>query len=328
MKTYAQLSAKSQIERIRKALDGLVESEWGMPVSSLRLVSHDYNTTFRVDGGGSRYALRVNVASTRSAERMQTEIEFVRHLARASTFKVASPIAKADGSFIATIDIPHFGRPVYAVLYEWLPDPTVGDTATPEIMFALGRSTQELHRLGADFLFDGLPFPTLKEPYYGDPYRLPGEELDLAVFEECARRVMQVFAKLEPHPRIPIHADLHLHNVKFGGGQLSIFDFDDAMVSWPIMDAAISMWYLRYWAQAQELEPHYWEGFGSSPAEAGLTSEEFETLVAARTLLLVNDIVRTQNAGARQERTRFVRRCESLLRHYLNTGRFAPWEVE
>jgi Ser/Thr protein kinase RdoA (MazF antagonist) len=327
LKSYESLSASGQVARIRRSLEGVVESEWGTRHSSLRLVSHDYNTTFRVDCDRGRYALRVNVASTRSAEKLLAEIAFVRHLSEASTFKVAAPIAKADGSFIAMIDVPTFGRPVFAVLYEWLPDPTVGDRATPEVLFSLGRATQELHRLGAGFAFKGLPFPTLTEPYYGDPYRLPGKDLDLPLFEECAGRVEQVFAKLERQPKIPIHADLHLHNLKFGKGGLSIFDFDDAMMSWPIMDAAVTMWYLRRNAKATELEPHYWEGFGESASDAGLTPEEFETLVAARTLLLVNDIVGAQNANAQQGMASFVRRCEALLRHYLKTGRYAPWEV-
>ncbi len=327
MKPYASLTAKNQVGRIRAAIEGVVESEWGISVSSLRLVSHEYNTIFRVDAGHLRYALRVNVASAHPLDKMRAEIAFVQHLSEAKTFKVADPIPKADGSFIANISIPNFGRPVHAVLYEWLPDPTVGDLATAEIMSSLGRATHELHLLGASFSFAGTPFPSLTEPYYGDPYRLPEQDLDLPLFEECADRVACVFAKLESHPKIPIHADLHLHNIKFGRAGLSVFDFDDAMISWPIMDAAISMWYFRNLTKAPELEAHYWEGFGRSSAEFGLTSEEFETLVAARTLLLVNDIVGTQNARAREEAVPFVRRCEALLRHFLNSRRFAPWEV-
>jgi Ser/Thr protein kinase RdoA (MazF antagonist) len=327
MKPYANLSAKSQIGRIRKALNGVVEAEWGMQVSSLRLVSHDYNTTFQVDGDRGRYALRVNVASTRPPEKMLTEIAFVQHLSAAKTFKVAAPIPKAADGFIATIDVPNFGRPVFAVLYEWLSDPTVGDKPTPEVMLCLGRATKELHSLANSFVIDGFPFPTLTEPYYGDPYRLHGQDLDVSLFDECANRTMQVFAKLESLPKIPIHADLHLYNLKFGQGGLSIFDFDDAMVSWPIMDAAITMWYCRYHGKSPELEAYYWQGFGSTADQFGLSPEEFETLVAARTLLLVNDIVSTRNADAKDGMIPFIRRCEALMRHYLKTGRFAPWEV-
>ncbi|RYG32307.1 hypothetical protein EON81_20940 [bacterium] len=327
MKPYASLSAKGQVDRIRRAMEGVVDSEWGMCGATLRLVSHDYNTTFRVDSDQGRYALRVNTASPHSSEKLRTEIAFVRHLSEARTFRVAAPISKPDGDPIATIDVPGFERPLFAVLYEWLPDPTVGSRATPEILRSLGAATRELHALGETFTFGGRPFPTLNEPYYGDEYRLPGKDLDLALFEECAERTMRVFAQLEGQRKIPLHADLHLHNVKFGPGGLSVFDFDDAMVSWPIMDAAISLWYLRRNARDRELEPFYWEGFGASPADFGLSSEAFETLVAARTLLLVNDIVGTQNATAQAEAVPFIRKSESLLRYFLDTGRYAPWEV-
>jgi len=327
MKPYAELTAKGQAQRIRRALDGVIDSEWGIHPSDLTLVSQDYNTTFRVDSGPNRFALRVNVTSTHPKERIQTEIAFVRHLVGAKTFKVAAPIPKRDGEFIASIEVPGFKQPVFAVLYEWLPDPTISENATPESMFGIGRATRELHELGATFARKDHSFSTLTEPYYGDEYRLPGKDLDLALFEECATRTIEVFAKLEAQPKIPLHADLHQYNLKFAEGQLSIFDFDDAMVSWPIMDAAISMWYFRRSAKGREFESDYWRGFDASPSDFGLTGEEFETLVAARTLLLVNYTVGAQNAAAQQDTSRFVRRCEALLRHYLATGRFAPGEV-
>ena len=47
---------------------------------------------------------------------MQTEIAFVQHLQPATTFKVAAPIPKVDGSFIATIDFPNFGGPAFGVM--------------------------------------------------------------------------------------------------------------------------------------------------------------------------------------------------------------------
>lgn len=333
MKAYASLTARTQVERIRKVLPGVVESEWGMPNPELRLVSHDYNTTFRVDSKRGRYALRINTASSRSEAKMLTEIAFVQHLRTATTFhlrtattfKVAEPIPKVDGSFIATVEVPNFGGPAFGVMYEWLPDPTVGTNATAAVMSSLGRATRELHRFGESFCFDGYPFPTLTDPYYGDPYRLPGQDLDLALFETLAERTMEIFAKLQSHPKIPIHADLHLYNMKFGRQGLAIFDFDDAMVSWPILDAAITMWYFRYRTQSPELEAHYWASFGLTPADFGLSGAEFETLVTSRTLLLVNDSVGTRNATAREKSMPFVRKCEAFVRHYMHSGQFEPW---
>jgi Ser/Thr protein kinase RdoA (MazF antagonist) len=327
MKPYCDLTAAGQVERIRRPLKSLLESEWGMPASTIRLVSHRYNTTFRVDSPRGRFALRANTGSTHTSDKLLTEIAFVQHVASARTFKAAAPVPKLDGTFIAELDVPGFGRPVPAVLYEWLPDRTVDDKPTKEIMYSLGRATSELHALGSTFRYKGQPFPTLNNPFYGDEYRLPGKDLDLALFEECAERAQRVFTSLEATPKIPIHADLHLQNIKFGRGVLSIFDFDDAIVTWPIMDAAITLWYLRYHSDVLGLESDYWAGFGSSPAGYGLSNKDFETLVAARTLLLVNDIVGTQNAGAQGHMTRFVRRCEDLMRHYLESGRFAPNEV-
>jgi hypothetical protein len=93
------------------------------------------------------------------------------------------------------------------------------------------------------------------------------------------------------------------------------------------MDPAITMWYFRWRTKQPELERPFWEGFGESAADHGLSAGEFETLVAARTLLLVNHFVGTDNAILRTRMVPFVRRCESVLAAYLRSGRFAPWEV-
>jgi hypothetical protein len=124
-----------------------------------------------------------------------------------------------------------------------------------------------------------------------------------------------------------MHADLHLYNLKFHRGRLSIFDFDDAVTSWPVMDPAITLWYLRREPRGAELECHFWGGLGAGPEEFGVSAEDFETLVAGWTLVLVNDIVGTTNAETKKEIPRFVRRSEAVLRHYLKTGCYAPNEV-
>ncbi len=314
---FATLSARSRAERIRVVLG----SEWGLENVRLHLVSEAYNTTFRVDCDKRRFALRVNTASSHPESKVLAEIAFVQHLATAQTFKVAVPISKLDGSFVSTLSDSEIEDPVFAVLYEWLPHRTVGDEPTAEIMFSLGRATSELHVLARDFLG---AFPVLTEPYYGDQYRLDAAHVDLALFEECADRVREVFAVLAQTPKIPLHVDLHLHNIKFGQGQLSVFDFDDAMISWPIMDPAITMWYYRSELHDPRFEASFWQGFGTSPAEHGLTFAQFETLVAARTLLLVNDVIRPGNPTSPEKKLDFIRQAEANLRAYVSTGEFRP----
>ena len=327
MKPYAEVCESGQIDRIRRAVLPVIEPAWGIRPETLRLVSRSYNTTFRVGAAAGPFALRVNIGSQHSREMIEAEVAFARHLSSAKTFRVPQAIATTTGDHAVEVEIPGFETPVCVVLYEWLPGPTVGEGGTPEILTALGVATRELHELGAAYPSAKPPFRVLIDAYYGDPYRLPGQDLDLGLFEECSRRVDELFARLADMPRIPMHADLHLYNLKFHGGRLSIFDFDDAVVSWPVMDPAITLWYLRRDPRGLELEPHFWKGLDATSSDFGVSAEEFETLVAARTVLLVNDIVGTTSAETKKEIPRFIRRCEALLRHYLKTGRYAPKEV-
>ena len=68
MTDYANVSRRTQVERMRAAARRAL-AEYGLEEAELRLLCHEFNTTFRVTtADGQRAALRMNVNSGHGVE--------------------------------------------------------------------------------------------------------------------------------------------------------------------------------------------------------------------------------------------------------------------
>lgn len=113
-------------------------------------------------------------------------------------------------------------------------------------------------------------------------------------------------------------------NVKWYRGRLSVFDFDDSLMGLPIFDAYVTVFYLRCIKGGRELEAAYWKGLESSPEALGVTTSDFELLVASRSILLANELSRWDNAETLAIAPKYCEVTEKRLAHYFETGEFDP----
>ena len=176
---------------------------------------------------------------------------------------------------------------------------------------------REMHRAMSDFTFPkGAKRNLLESVLESYTWRLGDDK----IFLEALKVADQAFAKAAQGPAIPIHFDLHFGNVKLYQGQLGVFDFDDSVLGWPIIDAAQSLFYTRRRDPSGELQQQFWEHFGSTPEEHGITSEDFEALLAGRVLLLANDITGNVTAGITAWAQEYVEVSRKRLQVFLDTG--------
>ncbi|HYN29545.1 MAG TPA: phosphotransferase [Dermatophilaceae bacterium] len=136
-------------------------------------------------------------------------------------------------------------------------------------------------------------------------------------------RFAEVYAGARP---VVLHADLHGENLKWHGGRLAVFDFDDCGLGVPALDLAIATFYLR--DGRPEVEQALLAGYartgGTEPApRLGVTPAQFEAMVAARQLLLANCLLTSSTADLRGEAEGYLAVTAERLRRYLRTGRFA-----
>ncbi len=307
-----------------RSLAGNALSSYPVDVQKLTLLEHGFNTTFRVDTrDGRRFALRLNVNSRRSAGNVRAEVAWISALAHDTGLSVASPLANNAGETVTTLPSVELGRDVHAVVFSWLPGRDVGHAPTAEKAAAMGTAMATLHDHASRWrLPPGAELQELTDVFWNMPDRLDAAHLDLdaaevSVLREAVDFVAGVTARVTGSPLQPIHADLHVWNVKWNRGRLAVFDFDDSGLGVPVQDLAVSTYYLR---PRHDLVEALRQGYESVAPLPRVSDEDFEALVAQRNLLLLNDLLDTANAEFREIVPRYARNTALRIRHWLDTG--------
>lgn len=321
-KAYDRLSTSGQVSRLRPLAHAFC-LQFGVQEPRLRLLNHGFNTTFGVvDALGEKFALRINVNSFRARVEIGAELAWVEALARETDLSV--PVPRAG---LGEIESEEFGKTVFAAFYSWLPGP-IGDTVPiPAVAEAVGVATVKLHAHARGWgIPPGCRFHPVRNVTFGAELRFKehGFTGDLGVMEEVQRRGNEVLDRLRASPPIPIHYDLHLANVKWHKCRLSVFDFDDSILGYAAMDVAVTLFYLRRYSNSGDMEAAYLKGLGKPVEEFGFSSEDCETLVAARGLGLANELYAMNTAELIELAPRYAALTETRLRHFLKTGKFDP----
>jgi Ser/Thr protein kinase RdoA (MazF antagonist) len=322
---FQGLSRAAQVARMR-TLAGKALAGYQLEVERLQLLEHGFNTTFRVDtSDGLRFALRLNVNSRRSSGNVAAEVEWIAALARDTDLSVATPLVNANGGFVTTLPSIDLGRDVHAVVFSWLPGRDVGHAPTVEKTYAMGRvmATLHEHALGW-FPPAGAELPELADVFWNMPDRLDAAHLgleaaDLSVLRQGIEVVSEVMARIVIGPFRPIHADLHVWNVKWNRGRLSVLDFDDSGLGLPVQDLAVSTYYLR---PRHDLVEALRAGYESVSRLPLVADSDFEALVAQRNLLLLNDLLDTSNAEHRELVPKYARNTVTKIRQWLESGEY------
>jgi len=113
-------TSEQQIESFTKSAREMLAG-YGLNDVEVKCINYEFNATFSVvTGSGDKYALRINVNSTRTLANIQGEIEFVNFVSRIPGVKVARPVANNQDSYISSIVHLESGRTIHGILYIWL----------------------------------------------------------------------------------------------------------------------------------------------------------------------------------------------------------------
>ena len=323
---FEDRSVRGQVARLRPAALAAL-AHYPIEVASLRLLNHGFNTTFRVDTvDGRRFSLRLNVNSRRTDAFIGAEMAWLVALSAETDLWVPTPQRSRDGSLLVHVEFVDLERTLPAALFEWLPGPDLGDEATPLQIRMVGSATAALHAHGERWSPPaGTELPAIDTILMDVPYQLGGDhpllstadhEVVDAAFSQVQAHYDALFANARRHP---LHADLHVWNLKWYRGRLSVFDFDDSGIGVPVQDLAISTYYLRDNVAQEEALLAGYQAVRSLPS---YTTDQFEAMVASRNLVLLNDVITTTNAEFLAMLPTYVPRTITKLRHYLDTGRY------
>ena len=323
---FEDLSTRGQVARLRPTALQVLR-HYPLELASLRLLNHGFNTTFRVDTtDGQRLALRLNVNSRRTDAFIGAEMAWLAALTQETDLWVPTPQRTHDGGLLAHAHSADLGREIPAALFSWLPGSDLGNEATPTQMRAVGRAAATLHAHGETWKPPaGTELPPIDTVLMDLPNRLGDDHPLLSTADHAL--LDAVFAQVQGHydamfagaRRQPLHADLHIWNLRWFRGRLSVLDFDDSGIGVPMQDLAISAYYLR---DDDEQEAALLEGYQEVRSLPEFTGAQFEAMVASRNLVLLNDVITTVTAEFLEMLPRYVPNSITKLRAYLETGVF------
>jgi Ser/Thr protein kinase RdoA (MazF antagonist) len=272
---------------------------YGINDAKVTCINFEFNATFAIESGsGAKYALRININSTRTIENIQAEVQWVRHLNRISSINTPTPIASASDQYIVSGLHVDSGLTLYGVMYSWLEGEEIGDEPTMEQLNEVGRAIARLHQESSDFaLSDNGSLPTFNDFFWGTEDFLFSEKSELSdrdrdLIKQAHDLIVKYTEELyQNSPVHIIHADFHGWNLMWNQGQLSIFDFDDCGFGVEAQDLAVALYYL----DTPEQDAALLNGYKSVKPIPTYSELEMKALLLQRRLLLLNYLFETKN---------------------------------
>ena len=237
--TFDSLSRRAQVARLR-ALGRAALAAYGLGEAPMRLLQHEYNTTFRVAG---RFVLRVGRAQGQTLAALGSEAAWLRALAEETDLVVPAPVPTRDGALAVSATAPGVPGARACVLLRWVEGRFRDASLAPVHARRIARVQAALH----EHALGWTPPPGFTRP---PASRLTARAADRASADEAEalrlvaglgapRDVEAVAAALarvrateralaaEPGGVALIHGDLHHENVVFARGEARAIDFDD-----------------------------------------------------------------------------------------------------
>jgi Ser/Thr protein kinase RdoA (MazF antagonist) len=295
-KKFSELTQVGQARRLRPLAERALEA-YGLRWKRLRLLSNEWNCTFRVDTSSGPRALRIMRRDTPTARtKVRSEAEFVTALTAATDVAPPRAIPNRAGELFTIASADGVPEPRACVLFEWLRGSTLDREVTPMRWAALGELMAKMHRFARSFqpspAFDAVVYRSVLA--YGQPSVLFGSHrldllgLDGLLREACEVTNERIAILMHEQQHLVIHGDLHAWNVKVDRGVLTPFDFEDLLWAVPILDVATSLFYVRHRPDYLELGRAFRWGYERQLPWVETRPGEVDRLIIARGIDMLN----------------------------------------
>ena len=296
---FFEQDVKVQTDSLTKFAHEILK-KYGISDAEVECINFEFNATFSISTvSGQKYALRLNINSTRVASNIQAETQWVRGLSRTPSINVPTPIASLADTYLVSAIHADSGQEIFGVMYSWLEGEELGDEPTCEQLRIVGQTMALLHDHSSNFtLTDGAELPTFNDFFWGtEDYLFSSKSLlipqDRQLIEQARDLIMKFTRELyATSPVHIIHADLHGWNLMWHEDQLYIFDFDDCGYGVEAQDIAVALYYL----DTPEQEVALLDGYKSIRPLPIYSENAMKALLLQRRLLLLNYLYETKNA--------------------------------
>jgi Ser/Thr protein kinase RdoA (MazF antagonist) len=227
-------------------------SKYGIKDAEVECINFEFNATFSVStDSGQRYALRLNINSTRNEANILAEVQWVRALLESRGLMFLRQLQRSMITLLFPQIHTDSQQLIIGVMYSWLEGEAIGDEPTLQQLKIVGSSIALMHENSSDFALEGnAQLPTFDDFFWGTEDFLFSDKSTLQQEHKLEiQRARDLIVKntkdlYENSPVHIIHADFHGWNLMWNEGQLSIFDFDDCGFGVEAQDLAVALYYL------------------------------------------------------------------------------------
>jgi Ser/Thr protein kinase RdoA (MazF antagonist) len=323
---YIDLSQDEQIALVSQLVP-LLMAQYPVDFEKFENINHGFNSSFKVTTkSGEHFALRINTNSKKNASEVTGEVLLLEYINQQAIVLAPKPLRTLDGSAFAKTHVDFLGREVFAVLCEWIDGEELDVDPIDGEFFELGANMAKLHKGLANCPEDITKLlPRINRTLFNSPdnLRKDDERLELDIrklIDQTFKKSDAVFERLAASNQLlPIHADLHVHNVLRTPKGLAVIDFDDVGIGYEIQDLTVTNFYLRYEEGRDNLVLAGYESIKPLPK---YKAEQFEAIMASRQLLLLNDLLDANTAEEIAFIPEYIEITKLRLDNYLRNGRF------
>lgn len=325
------LTHQQKLEQLQRVADAALKT-YDLPEGAkATMINLSENATYRVDGGGKRWALRVHREGYHSKTAIGSELAWLQALRQDGAVITPVPVKGKNGEIIQTLTLPGLA-PRQAVLFDW---ETGAEPSEAELLGpfeVLGAATARMHQHARQWRrpqnfermtwdFDGA-FGTVQHwGSWRDGMGLDAEKTKL--FQrtvDLMERRLAAFGK-GPGRYGLIHCDMRLANLLIDGEETKVIDFDDCGFSWYLYDGATALSFIEHRPDVPELIAAWVKGYRSVLPLSAEDEHEIPTFVMYRRLLLVawiashaeTDLAKSMGVPYTRDT---VALCEDYLRKY------------
>jgi Ser/Thr protein kinase RdoA (MazF antagonist) len=311
---------KAQTDSLTLFARGILK-KYGISDAQVECINFEFNATFSVSTeSGQKYALRLNINSTRTVSNILAETQWVRELARIPSVNVPTPIATLDDQFVVSALHEDSGQTICGVMYTWLEGEEIGDEPTLDQLRRVGQAIAHMHQNKSEFqLTDGAELPTFNDFFWGTEDFLFSVRSTLSpenktLMKQAHDLIMQFTNELyATSPVRIIHADFHGWNLMWHEDQVFIFDFDDCGFGVEAQDIAVAL----YWLNTPTADATLLEGYRSVRPLPAYSDKAMKALLLQRRLLLLNYLFETKNAKHKEMLPAYLKRSIELVSAFL-----------
>jgi Ser/Thr protein kinase RdoA (MazF antagonist) len=304
MKPYPYLTEEGKLRRMRDLAERAL-AKYDLDVKRLTCVGWKRHTTFRVETtSGEEFALRVGARPSQTDGDTATELAWLDALTKDPFVSAVRPIR--NRKHLLFTNVSHEGVPEQrpCALFDWIPGQPVGDAADRTDYGMMGELAAHLHdhaeqwkpgrRRLAPLVWDRVfYYPDEPVVLYDGRFRRVMTPERTEIIKEIEARATAELARL--HQQVPLmmlHGGLQPWKVHLHAGRLHVLDFEDVMLGAPVQDLAITLSYNRQHPEYERLLAAFVDGYRSIREWPVEYEGQLLLLMAARSVMLINYILR------------------------------------